>query len=483
MLGTRKRIAASLAVATVLAAAATAQRTTRPRPERPEDAPGTAALPVAGAPRASDVVQGSFTSVQVNIDAAGSNIPGDAANEPSITVDPNDPSRIVIGWRQFDTIASNFRQAGRAYSHDGGKTWTDPGPLTPGTFGSDPVLAVDSGGTFYYASIDAGLATRLFRSLDGGVTWQGPAAALGGDKEWIAVDRSGGIGDGNVYEAWSVYAGCCGSNTFTRSVDGGLSFATAAPIPSSPIFGTMDVDSDGDLFIGGVDPNDFGKFVVARSSTVQDPAAPLAFDFATTVLLGGALPSGGFGTPNPDGLLGQVDVAANPSSGAHADEVYLLCSVDPPGPDPCDVMFARSTDGGRSFGTPVRVNDDAAGKWDWFGTMAVAPDGRIDVVWNDGSAEDYRFSQLRYSSSSDGGVTWSPSIVLSPRWNSTLGWPNQNKIGDYYDMVSDAGGAHLAWAATFNGEEDVYYLHICAQEGPASSVVRNGTGVNPLGFT
>ncbi len=41
-----------------------------------------------------------------------------------------------------------------------------------------------------------------------------------------------------------------------------------------------------------------------------------------------------------------------------------------------------------------------------------------------------------------------------------VGWPNQAKIGDYYDMVSDALGADLVYAATFNGEQDVYYLRI-----------------------
>jgi hypothetical protein len=30
-------------------------------------------------------------------------------------------------------------------------------------------------------------------------------------------------------------------------------------------------------------------------------------------------------------------------------------------------------------------------------------------------------------------------------------------MGDYFDMYSDEAGAHLAWAATFNGEQDVYY--------------------------
>jgi hypothetical protein len=49
-------------------------------------------------------------------------------------------------------------------------------------------------------------------------------------------------------------------------------------------------------------------------------------------------------------------------------------------------------------------------------------------------------------------------------------------MGDYFDMYSDEAGAHLAWAATFNGEQDVYYSVITpdyvgmAEEGRGSPV-------------
>jgi hypothetical protein len=45
-------------------------------------------------------------------------------------------------------------------------------------------------------------------------------------------------------------------------------------------------------------------------------------------------------------------------------------------------------------------------------------------------------------------------------FNSHVGWPNQNKIGDYFQLVSDDVGASLAYAATLNGEQDVYFLRI-----------------------
>src|SRR5262249_28291487 len=87
--------------------------------------------------------------------------------------------------------------------------------------------------------------------------------------------------------------------------------------------------------------------------------------------------------------------------------------------------------------------------------------GRIDVVWNDTRNTGVQnVSALFYSYSTNGGATWSANEQLSPTWDSFIGWPQQNKIGDYYHMTSDRVGANLAWAATFNGEQDVYYLRI-----------------------
>jgi len=72
-----------------------------------------------------------FTVVQVNIDNSGMNILNDAGNEPSIAYDPTDPNKMAIGWRQFDNINNNFRQAGIGYTYDGGETWTFPGVINP----------------------------------------------------------------------------------------------------------------------------------------------------------------------------------------------------------------------------------------------------------------------------------------------------------------------------------------------------------------
>ncbi len=114
-----------------------------------------------------------------------------------------------------------------------------------------------------------------------------------------------------------------------------------------------------------------------------------------------------FDTINPEGLIGQVFLAVDRSGTSSNNNVYMLASVQPTGfATGSDVMFVRSTDGGATFSAPKRVNDDPINhnKWHWFGTLAVAPNGRIDSVWFDTrNAANNTDSQLFYSFSTDAG--------------------------------------------------------------------------------
>lgn len=434
--------------------------------ERPDDPPAPLvprALPFARSAGAR-IGFGPYVSVQVNVDEQGMNIVGDAANEPSIAVDPTDPSRIVIGWRQFDSSTSNFRQAGRGYSVDGGQSWTSPGPLDPGVFRSDPVLGAGSTGLFFYHSLsmEPDFGNEVFTSLDGGQSWLAPVPAFGGDKNWMTVDTTGGATDGRVYGIWQRFFGCCGQNTLTRSIDGAQSFEPPVAVAKRPTFGTLDVGPDGALYAAGIDgtfTQDLQTFVVARVEADGLGSA------GTEVELGGSL---GFADgPNPAGLLGQVNVAVDPGSPTFGGMVYVVSSLvpRPDGPlrDPLDVHFSRSADAGATWSAPLRINDDAPHRdaWQWFAAHDVAPNRRIDVIWAD-TRESLAAnrSQLFYAYSYDAGQSWAGNVPVSPEFDSWIGWPNQQKLGDYYTIVSDDTGAGVAWAATFNGEQDVYYLRV-----------------------
>ena len=405
------------------------------------------------------VVKG-FSSIQVNINSEGMNIVGDAANETSIAVDPTNPNRIAIGWRQFDSISSNFRQAGWAFSSDGGQSWTFPGVINPGLFRSDPVLSFDAEGNFYYNSLTGDFSCTVFKSTSGGESWDSGIAAFGGDKQWMTIDRSNGIGHGNIYSAWNLSFSTC-SGDFTYLWDPNYQFMECLNMPGSPIWGTMDVGPDGEVYVAG-------DGVLVKSSSLKDATLPPAFDFSQGIDLGGFTDAST--GPNPGGLLGQVYVAVDASETAQQGWVYMLGSVNPPGVDPLDVMFIRSEDGGQSWSAPIRINQDATNTnaWQWFGMMDVAPDGRIDVLWNDTRSDPGGHdSVLYYTFSTDHGLSWSDEQAISPAFDPHLGYPQQQKMGDYYDMVSTDLGVHVAYSATFNGEQDAYYLWIpFAPPGP-----------------
>ena len=415
---------------------------------------------------------GAFTSFQVNVNGSGQNIVGDAANECSISVNPLDGSKKTIGWRQFNDVASNFRQGGWGYTSNGGSTWTFPGVLENNVFRSDPVTGYDEIGNFFYLSLQSNVQQSFFcddlwRSINGGQSWtllSGEKGAGGGDKQWLAIDKTSGPGHGFQYQADDGINCSGGGVQFQRSTDGGVTWQSPVTIPNSPVYGTLDVDSNGNVYVGGEGGN---AFFCERSSNAQIASQTPRFDRSTSVNMGGFLGSGGI---NPAGLTGMVFLAVDHSTGATKDNIYMLGSIVPNGRSTTDVMFVRSTDGGVTFSTAKRVNDDPVNpsKWHWFGTFSVAPNGRLDAVWHDTrNAANNTDSQLFYSWSTDAGNTWAPNVQVSDTFNPFEGYPNQDKIGDYITMVSDNTGADVAYSATFNfnssrgeHEEDVYYVRV-----------------------
>jgi hypothetical protein len=400
---------------------------------------------------------------QVNVNSGGQNIVGDAGNEPSITMNPLNHAQLSIGWRQFDNVSSNFRQAGWAWTNDTGNTWHFPGRIEAGIFRSDPVLDYDRLGNFYYNSLtnSPDYFCKVFKSTNGGVTWNSGTDAQGGDKQWMCIDRTTGVGTGNIYSAWNPNFSTCPPGSFTRSEDNNVSYDDCITVTGDPYWETMVVGNNGTVYIGGAHGFEYDSFLVVKSVNAQQPSSNITWNSAVGVYMDGYLNYGL--NINPVGLLGQTSIDIDRSGGAGDGNLYLAASVTRISVvDSGDVMFSRSTDDGLTWSAPVRINDDVSNEnIQWMATMSVAPNGRIDVIWldtRDNPGSDN--SALYYSFSTDQGTTWSPNEKLSPSFNPHLGYPDQEKMGDYFDMMSLNDGAYLAWANTLNGEEDVYFSHI-----------------------
>ncbi len=439
------------------------------------------AIQVTYEAQASEFALGSYTSVQVNVDKLGKNIIGDAGNETTIAVNPSNPANIVIGWRQFDAAPNSYVQAGWSYSTNGGSIWSPIGilPALPEQRRTDPVLDVNSQGHFYYQSLSHNVngGTDLFRSIDGGRTWQEPVYMFQGDKNWLAVDRTGSTSEGNIYSVWRDPTD---PKHFVRSTDKGNSFQQ--PDDALPVelgFGEISVGVEGEVYVVGrsevpepiVSGISFEPISFLKSVNAKDASVSPTFTIKDLSMGGAPVTYFGLNNPNPGGNLGDIQLDIDHSVGPLRGNIYALAALDPPGVDKMDIHFIRSSDGGETWSEPIRINDDPANKnnWQWFAMMSVAPNSRIDAVWYDTrNSGTHEISQLYYAYSWDGGVTWSQNQPVSPPFNShlpkiTLSDGSQQakaKMGDYTHMVSDATGGHVAYAATYNGEHDVYYLNV-----------------------
>src|SRR4030095_16885688 len=161
---------------------------------------------------------------------------------------------------------------------------------------------------------------------------------------------------GFQYQSWSTDGNNFGGRQFSRSTNDGLTWMNPINIPNIPRWGTLDVDSNVNLFIGCVNL-DTGQIWCVRSTNAKNCAVVPTFDQSTAVNLGGEIV---FGEPiNPVGLVGQIFLAVDRSGTSTNNNVYMLASVQPTGfATGSDLMFARSTDGGRTFNAPRRVTDE-----------------------------------------------------------------------------------------------------------------------------
>ena len=297
---------------------------------------------------------GSFTSYQVNVDANGQNIVGDAANECSISVDPTNGNKMTIAWRQFNDVTSNFRQGGWGYTTDGGATWTFPGVLENNVFRSDPVTNSDEIGNFFYLSLQSDVNQSFFcddlwRSTNGGQSWtllSGERGAGGGDKQWFTIDKTNGPGHGFQYQADDGINCSGGGVQFQRSTDGGVTWQAPITIPNSPVYGTLDVDTNGNLFIGGEGSTPFTA--CARAMRRSRPRRRLLTEAPPSTWVASSVA----GESIQQDWTGMLFLAIDRSGGPTNNNIYMLASVVPPGRSTTDVMFVRSTDGGLTFSAP-----------------------------------------------------------------------------------------------------------------------------------
>ena len=168
----------------------------------------------------------------------------------------------------------------------------------------------------------------------------------------------------------------------------------------------------------------------------------------------------GSGSYDPDGLL-KIDPnmrVNDPVSGSQwqasptmavDDSGNVLVSWEDYRNGTFDIYFSRLLAGGTSFETDLRVNDDIGIARQSRPSLAIAPDGRIHLAW-----EDYRNNNwdIYYANSTDGGLSFASNVLISTE--NTTDWQNNPSIA-----VDSLGTVHAVWEDNRQGNWSIHYAN------------------------
>jgi BNR repeat-like domain len=150
------------------------------------------------------------------------------------------------------------------------------------------------------------------------------------------------------------------------------------------------------------------------------------------------------------------------------------------------LRFARSEDDGRTWSTPVSVNDDSTFGSHNFHALHAAPDGSLYVAWLDGR---HGKSTAYVTRSTDGGRTWSANTRVHsgeacPCCRTAIAAASDGTVylawravlpGNVRDIVvarSTDGG--VTWSAPVRAHEDDWVFDGCPHAGPSMQVDESG---------
>ncbi|MGD8378473.1 MAG: pre-peptidase C-terminal domain-containing protein [Gammaproteobacteria bacterium] len=423
--------------------------------------------------------------------------------EVTIAADPNNGQHLAAGANTFYADATSACQApsGNTYgtqalyfSTDGGSTWTyncAPWPSSIGSgsysshFGSDPTAAFDSNGNAYMAymlissnSSSNTSAIVVARTTDNGASWQPWGTVVNNltnssvfdDKEMMAIDTTSGQAHSHsnrVYVIWD-------ENNVERVAytDDGSSWTTNV-VES----GGYSNDIGGDLAIG---PDGTVYAIWNRSgSTSESTVFAKSTDGGSTwtspsVLTSHRLLSFGSNNTPPAqdqrgiNAFGSIAVDTDASSSYYGN-LYVAYTDFPSGTSSgtnLNVYVQRSTDGGSTWSSAQKVNDDSGSATQFFPWIATDPtSGKVVVSWYDTRNDaNNRKTQIYMAYSTDGGSTFSGNQKVtqasSEFTNSTVDYMdenstdnpnyNANQYGDYAQITIVNGVAHPIWTDSRN---------------------------------
>lgn len=368
-------------------------------------------------------LQKPYKNVQIDIST-----PGMAYGpcEPSIFINPRNTKNIVAG-SVLDTYY---------WSEDGGLTW-GKNKLTSslGVYG-DPVLVADYQNNIFYAHLsdveNKGWASEkmldrivIQRSTDGGKTYNdgsytGANHPKDQDKHWLSVDPK----TNTLYCSWTEFDKYDSKKEsdksrilFSKSEDAGDTWTEAIAI--SQFEGDcLDSDYTTEGAVPAAGPN--GEVYVAwawNNKIWFDRSKDGGTTWQQEDIVIANQPGGwDIEVEGIQRCNGMPILVCDLSDGPNRGTLYCNWSDQRNGSSDTDIWLSKSTDGGTTWSAPKRVNDDKAGKQQFFTWMAIdQTTGYLYCVFYDRRHYDDLQTDVYMAVSKDGGDSFeNVKISTSP---------------------------------------------------------------------
>jgi hypothetical protein len=426
-----------------------------------------------------------------------------AEDEPFVAVDPANAANVIAAFQQDRWSNGGARGLSTAVSADGGSSWTEPAAphfstCAGGTAAnggaydrsSDPWVSIGPDGRAYQVSLSVNAVQTISAVLaststptSGYASWSEPATIVRdnspdhfvfNDKESVTADP---YTAGTAYVVWdrsrfpsdsaNVNAGHSrafrGDPMFSKTTDGGQTWSTPARI--SPQNNNMFTIGNQIVVLPGgtlVDVFHYGKGSgadrpnasltgVARSTdggktwskpirisnnpVVNDVDPDNGVPLRTGADIGGGLP----------------DIAVDPGTG----DLYVVWEDSRFTGTHNDIALSKSTDAGKTWSTPEKVNQTPTPFEAFTPMVDVLPDGTVAVTYYDirnntpapGLDTDY-FVVVSH----DGGATWDESQITPTSFDDTTAPIARGYfLGDYQGLTNDGTAFKSFFVQTNSG--------------------------------
>jgi hypothetical protein len=389
--------------------------------------------------------------------------------EVFIVVHPSNPDVMFATANTIRFLPSLFISEGVYVTTNAGSSWYGSDSCTgqPIQFhGGDPGIAIDKNGTFIITRLGRTPFSGLYShfSTDNGLTWSSQNTITTEDLERASVASDGDPSssfNGRTYAAWVRFAPPY-PVFMSRTDDGAANWTSPLQINNPPqrcAGGDIDIELGGKVhacWAGVTSVSPFTEVFVGYASSTDGGDNWFVLESA-------------FSMNGIQGILmekqnirvnGLPRIALDNSGGPRDGWIYIITTqknLAPAGSDP-DIIVNRSTNGGVTWSSGIRVNQDLPnnGKIQYFPAIVVDDGGGVNVIYYDDRNTTSDSTGVFLSRSTDGGNTWNDFEISDHNFKpAPIGGLGQGYQGDNIDITSVN---NTLWPVWMDNSTGVYQI-------------------------